>query len=263
MLKKDNFQNGLLWNYENSSLIFGTNDTERFKIAPNGNCFINVPSSYNQSISGYNQKLTLAGTGTGTNWGQFYIYDTTINDLNYVGLIIKADNVNNHCAIQSDKQGSTLQTPLLLNPRGNNVGIGIFNPIERLHVAGNIAATGNITSSFSDNRLKTITSKITNAIDVISHLNGYKYKLNETANKYGFNNKNELVGLMAQEVQEVIPEIITIAPFDIDKNEEGNIISKSGKNYLSIEYDKIIPYLIEAIKELKKENEIIKQKLNY
>jgi hypothetical protein len=263
MLKKDNFQNGLLWNYENSSLIFGTNDTERFKIAPNGNCFINVPSSYNQSISGYNQKLTLAGTGTGTNWGQFYIYDTTINDLNYVGLIIKADNVNNHCAIQSDKQGSSLQTPLLLNPRGNNVGIGIFNPIERLHVAGNIAATGNITSSFSDNRLKTITSKITNAIDVISHLNGYKYKLNETANKYGFNNKNELVGLMAQEVQEVIPEIITIAPFDIDNNEEGNIISKSGNNYLSIEYDKIIPYLIEAIKELKKENEIIKQKLNY
>lgn len=262
MLKKDNLHNGLLWNYENSSLILGTNNIERFKIANNGSCFINVPSNYNQYISGYNQKLTLAGTGTGTNWGQFYIYDTNTNDLNYTGLIIKADNVNNHCTIQSDKQGASIQLPLLLNPRGNNVGIGIYNPIEKLHVAGNIAATGNITSSFSDNRLKTITSKITNAIDVISHLNGYKYTLNETANKYGFNDKNELVGLMAQEVQDVIPEIIRIAPFDMDKNEEGQIISKSGNHYLSIEYDKIIPYLIEAIKELKKENELIKQKLN-
>ena len=268
-IKKDNIQNGIIWNYENANLIFGTNNTERFKIANNGNCFINVPANYNQSINGYNQKLTLAGTSTGTNWGQLFIYDTTVNaDLNYVGLIIKADYQNNHCAIQSDKQGLQIQTPLLLNPRGNNVGIGIYNPVEKLHVSGNIVATGNITSSFSDNRLKTITSKITNAMDVISHLNGYKFILNETANKYGLNdnydnneNEKELIGLMAQEVQEVIPEIVSLAPFDIDKNKDGKLISKSGNNYLSIQYDKIIPYLIEAIKELKAENEIIKRQI--
>ena len=271
ILKKDDLQNGILWNYENSSLIFGTNNNERFKIANNGNCFINVPSSYNQSISGYSQKLTIAGSGVGTNWGQLFIYDTNINDLNYLGLIIKADNVNNHCSIQSDKQGSTVQTPLLLNPRGNNVGIGINNPVETLHVAGNIIATGDITSSFSDSRLKTITTTITNALDVIGKINGYKYKLNDTAISYGFknnnndnnnDNNNELIGLMAQEVQAVIPEIVTLAPFDTDKNKDGKLISKSGNNYLSIQYDKIIPYLIEAIKELKEENKIIKSKLN-
>ena len=263
MIKKDNLQNGVLWNYENSSLTFGTNNVERFKIANNGNCFINVPSTYNHSFNGYGQKLTLAGTGVGTNWGQLYIYDTTVNDLNYLGLIIKADSLNNHCSIQSDKQGLEIQTPLLLNPRGNNVGIGIFNPIETLHVGGNIVATGDITSSFSDNRLKTITTKITNAIDVIGHLNGYKYRLNDTAKQYGLKDNNkELIGLMAQEVQEVIPEIVSLAPFDIDKNKDGEIVSKSGNNYLSIQYDKIIPYLIEAIKELKAENEVIKRKLN-
>jgi len=268
-LKKDNLQNGILWNYENSSLIFGTNNNERFKIANNGNCFINVPSTYNQSISGYNQKLTIAGSGIGTNWGQLFIYDTNINDLNYLGLIFKADNANNHCSIQSDKQGSTIQTPLLLNPRGNNVGIGINNPLEKLHVSGNITATGNITSSFSDKRLKTITSHITNALDVIDNINGYKYKLNHIANCYGLNDNdndndednNDLIGLIAQEVQSVIPEVVSLAPFDREKDKNGKIISKSGYNYLSIQYERIIPYLIEAIKELKEENKKIKEKV--
>ena len=58
---------------------------------------------------------------------------------------------------------------------------------------------------------------------------------------------------MAQEVQEVIPEIVSLAPFDIDKNKDGKLISKSGNNYLSIQYDKIIPYLIEAVKQQQKQ----------
>ena len=68
-----------------------------------------------------------------------------------------------------------------------------------------------------------------------------------------------LGGLNAQEIAKLIPEVVTIAPFDSIINEKGDIVSKSGENYLTINYERIVPYLIEAIKELKKENDDIKK----
>ncbi len=67
-------------------------------------------------------------------------------------------------------------------------------------------------------------------------------------------NEKIMIGLNAQEVQKVIPEIVSIAP--IDMNENGQ--SLSGHKYLTIQYERIIPYLIESIKELKKENDELK-----
>jgi hypothetical protein len=52
-------------------------------------------------------------------------------------------------------------------------------------------------------------------------------------------------GVFAQDVQAVLPEAVRPAPFD---HELGK--SKSGENYLTVKYDKIVPLLIEAIKEL-------------
>jgi len=141
-----------------------------------------------------------------------------------------------------------------------NVGIGVSNPQERLHIQGNLVATGDITSSYSDIRLKTITSKLTNALDVIANINGFKYKPNDIALSYGFENK-EQIGLNAQEVSNYINEIVSLAPFDIDRDENGEIISKSGNNYLTIQYEKLIPYLVEGMKELKKENELLNNRV--
>ena len=132
------------------------------------------------------------------------------------------------------------------------VGIGTYAPKVKLHVYGNIVATGYITSAYSDIRLKTITSPITNALDVINNINGFKYKHNEIAKSFGYSDDDEHIGINAQEVSNFIPEIVSLAPFDIDRNEKGEMFSKSGNNYLTVQYDKIIPYLIEGIKELKK-----------
>jgi len=44
-------------------------------------------------------------------------------------------------------------------------------------------------------------------------------------------------------------------------DEDGEISSKSGNNYLTVQYEKLIPYLIESIKELKQENERINNRL--
>jgi len=154
-----------------------------------------------------------------------------------------------------------------------NMGVGVFNesstppilPLEKLHIMGNIIATGGITSGYSDKRLKIFTSNISNSLDIISNLNGYYYHPNEEALKVGFENEQQ-IGLSAQEVQSVLPEIVKIAPFDMTRDDNGNITSKSGKSYLTICYERLGPIFVEAIKELtgqikelKKENETIKK----
>jgi len=154
-----------------------------------------------------------------------------------------------------------------------NMGVGVFNdsstpsilPVQKLHIMGNIIATGTITSCYSDKRLKTFTSNINNSLDIISNLNGYYYHPNEDALKAGFENEKQ-IGLSAQEVQSVLPEIVKIAPFDMARDDDGNITSKSGKSYLTICYERLGPVFVEAIKELteqikelKEENKTIKK----
>ena len=63
--------------------------------------------------------------------------------------------------------------------------------------------------------------------------------------------------MFAQDVQEVIPEAVKIAPFDRDENGE----SKSGDNYLTVQYEKIIPLLIECIKEQQVQINELKNKI--
>jgi len=130
------------------------------------------------------------------------------------------------------------------------VGIGINNPEEILHVNGNIIASGNILTNYSDIRLKTQIKPLINTLDIIDKISCFKYKPNELAINYGFEDKTQ-IGLNAQEIKNLIPEIVSIAPFDIKKDFNGEIKSKSGNDYLTIQYEKLIPYLIQSIKELK------------
>jgi len=120
-------------------------------------------------------------------------------------------------------------------------------------VGGGITATGNITAYYSDKRLKNILGNIDNPLDKIQKLNGVYYEENELAKSFGYDNDGKQVGLIAQEVEEVLPEIIHLAPFDDDKG-----VSKSGENYMTVQYDRVIPLLVESIKELKKEIEELK-----
>ena len=62
-------------------------------------------------------------------------------------------------------------------------------------------------------------------------------------------NKSEQVGVIAQEVEKVLPQIVVAAPFDIAQDKDGNEYSKSGENYKTVHYEKLIPLLIESIKE--------------
>jgi len=167
--------------------------------------------------------------------------------------------VNCSNIIFNENNLSNIMTTLIKYDSNSNVGIGTNVPAEKLHIIGNILASGTIISSFSDMRLKDVIEPLKNPLEIIQNLNGFKYKTNELGKSYGFEDKIE-IGLNAQEVFRNIPEIVSIAPFDSYKDGD-EIKSKSGENFLSLRYERIIPYLIEAIKELKKENDEIKKLL--
>ena len=168
---------------------------------------------------------------------------------------IYKNNTNNDILI---KTNGTNQ--IIINSLGD-VGIGTTLPALKLHVIGDIAATGTVTASYSDERLKTITSKINNPLKIINNLNGFYYIPNKLANTYGINSTNTEIGLNAQEIQKELPEIVKLAPFDIELK-DGEIISKSGQNYLTVSYERLIPVIIEAIKDLSKEINDIKTIIN-
>ena len=107
---------------------------------------------------------------------------------------------------------------------GGNVGIGGAAGTEKLKVHGDILATGDVTAS-SDRRLKMDIKRIENALDKVCAIGGYTYVMNDKPS----------TGLIAQEVLEVLPEVV----------------HGSEETSYSLAYGNVIGLLVEAIKELK------------
>ena len=171
--------------------------------------------------------------------------------------------------IQSGYNGSTTRYAINLNPLGGNVGVNMgtnTDPSYNLDVngkarvsfslgvgsaapqstIGQIVASDNIIAYFSDARLKENIAPIPDALAKINTLSGVTYNSNDLAESYGYTDRSQQVGVLAQEVKVVMPQVIKPAPFDTDG--EGNSIS--GQNYMTVQYEKLVPLLIEAIKEL-------------
>jgi hypothetical protein len=121
-----------------------------------------------------------------------------------------------------------------------NVGIGMTSPSSKLFVQGDIRATDNITAYFSSDRtLKTNIVKISNALNKVNSLRGVEFdwtdeyiKKNGGEDNY-FMRKHD-VGVIAQEVEAVLPEVVAT-------REDG---------IKAVKYDRIVALLIEAVKDL-------------
>jgi hypothetical protein len=127
------------------------------------------------------------------------------------------------------------------NTRFNSLGVGT----AASNTAGEIRATNNITAYYSDDRLKTRLGTIENALDKVMSLTGFYHEANETAQSLGYTPVRE-VGISAQDVQRVMPEVVAPAPID--------------PQYMTVRYERMVPLLIEAIKELKAEVDLLKSK---
>ena len=132
-------------------------------------------------------------------------------------------------------------------------GIGTSSPAANLHVVGNIVASGNITAYYSDERLKDLKGAIPDALDKVNKLTGYYYTPNALAHSLGVDNTELEVGVSAQEVEEVLPEIVTKSVVGQDE---------FGEDYKTISYEKLTPLLIEAVKELTQKVAYLESKIN-
>ena len=179
--------------------------------------------------------------------GQLLIGNTTGNTLTKATLT----GTDNRITITNGSGSITISAPQDIASSSNvqfgSLGIGT----AASGTAGEIRATNQITSHYSDERLKEDIVEIENALEKVMSLRGVTYKPNSLAESLGYKKQNE-VGVIAQDVEKVLPEAVKPAPFDIMLFENTEI-SKSGQNYKTVQYEKLVPLLIEAIKELNKE----------
>ena len=104
--------------------------------------------------------------------------------------------------------------------------------------ANAFATPGDFTAGYSDMRLKTHLGTIPDALDKVCSLEGFYYERNEKAVELGYTGGERRVGLSAQDVQAVLPEVVKDAPINID----------NGTDYLTVDYERVVPLLVEAIK---------------
>ena len=126
---------------------------------------------------------------------------------------------------------------------------------------GEIRATNAITAYYSDERLKTEVQRIDNALAKVRRLSGVYYVNNDVAKSYGYTSTERQVGYLAGQMKGELPEVVKPAPFDIGQNTDGTEYSISGQNYMTVQYEKVGPLLLEAIKDLADELDLIKEHL--
>lgn len=207
--------------------------TEEMRITSNGNLLLNTTAT---PVSG---GATIVVGNFGTNPGGVELVAASNNG---GGLILPAAAGGIQFYTFTGAAGSETYSAALLSltkPGTNATG--------NLAMSGNITATLEITAYFSDMRLKDNVRPITNAMDKVSAINGVYYNPNQVAEDLLNESRTSTkVGLIAQEVEAVMPQVIRAAPFDI--NPDGT--SKSGEHYKTVQYEKLVPLLVEAIKEL-------------
>ena len=107
---------------------------------------------------------------------------------------------------------------------------------------GTLSVTGDVIAyASSDKKLKSNLILISNPLDRIRKIGGYEFDWNDNQDTYSGHD----VGVVAQEIQEVLPEVIS-------KREDG---------YLAVKYEKIVPLLIEGIKEQQKQIESLEARI--
>jgi hypothetical protein len=122
---------------------------------------------------------------------------------------------------------------------------------------GNLYATGDVTAYYSDSRLKNVHGPIDDPLSKISKINGVYYTYNDVAKELGYTDSRKRIGFLAQEIEQVLPE--TVKPAPVDSNKFGHSIS--GNKYITVDYARVIPLLVEALKEQKKQIEELKKSL--
>jgi hypothetical protein len=170
--------------------------------------------------------------GTGVNGTAAFNGTTHISHFNY--------STTEHTYIRGGKDGANVY----INDVGTlgNVAIGNGTPTEKLHVFGNLRVSGTICNTSgaitacSDVRYKKNFSKIENPLNKVLSLNGLQYDWRVDEFKENNFSKSRQIGFIAQEMEKVFPEMVFT----------------DEKGFKSVDYARLTPVLVEAIKEQQK-----------
>ena len=189
------------------------------------------------NLEGKDFSITLTGdvTGTGTVTNLSNVSFATTVAANSVAL--GTDTTGNYMSDLTQGTGVTItHTP----GEGSNATIAIGQSVATgasptfagLTINGAITATGDITAFYtSDKRHKNNIQLIPNALEKVSKLNGVTWEWNDDVHEV--TKSTPKTGLIAQEVQEVLPEVVKT-------RDDG---------FLALDYSKMMGLLVEAIKE--------------
>ncbi len=264
--------NANVWNWENGYIHFGTNGSERMRISAEGHVGIGTLSpvytlhvvSPHKYTSYFTTDSMMGSTGIPT-------YDGVPAAVkgSYLGT-----GGNDGSGILGTALSSTVTYGVGVTGKGNWYGVAAVGTTGgtggliayangatyaayvsgTLYLNGNFAGTG--TNSYtSDAKLKKNITTITNAMDVIGRINpsSYEFKTGE----FGSMNlpEGKHYGVVAQELQQVLPELVLQNTFrPADKNEKSF-------DYLSVNYNELIPFLIKGMQEQQQTIETLQQRI--
>ena len=228
---------------------FDTQGSERMVIDENGNVGIGVTSPHAPlqfANTSFNKIIVL--NAIRDNYHQFYGFGTNPSTLRY-------QIANENAAHVFYAANSTTSSVELMRIRGNGrVGIGTPSPDQPLTVNGNASKVGGGNwATFSDLRVKENITAYKKGLEAILQISPVRFNYNEKSGYSGDNLTKEYVGVIAQDIEKVLPNTVT----NYDDSEGPSGLSDK-KQFDSSE---ILWTLINAVKELEAKNEQLRQRI--
>ncbi|MEN0060192.1 MAG: tail fiber domain-containing protein [Bdellovibrio sp.] len=234
------------------AVTIGPSDSNDLKLQSGGGTKVTLNSSGQLGVgtTGPTELLEVAGT-TGTSAAYLSLNNISSGSLLGAGIRMKK-NGTSQFGIGVDYNGNgtrnfwfydyvAAKPRMLIDPNGK-MGVGTTSPGQLFQVGASgdsTVAVANAWNTFSDRRLKDIIGPIPQAGSIVDQLTGYYYTW-----KKGEDTSRQ-VGVIAQEVEAVLPELV-----------------KTGSDGIkTVDYPKLSAVLIEALKEVRRENESLKSNL--
>jgi hypothetical protein len=225
---------GIVGTQSNHNLILRTNGTNKVWVKTDGNVGIGSSAPvYSLDVNGQGRFISNSSSRV------LYLVQNATN----AGNIIQFQNEskadigeivyrNNQFYVYSNATSGYI---IYGNPSNNNVGIGYGTTSYKLDVNGDIRATADVIA-YSDARVKENVQTVEDALEKVKLLRGVTYTRKD------IDDKSEKIGVIAQEVLEVLPQVVS-------QDDEGQY---------SVAYGNMVGVLIEAIKEQQKQIDELK-----
>jgi hypothetical protein len=177
----------------------------------------------------------------------------------------------NFAGVQGEYSGTSVNGAGVRGIAINPSSVGVFG-VENTGAgwAGYFNGDVNCAAPFlyynlSDQRLKTNAKVITSAVAKLQQISGYEYDMNTAEYGKYISKQAHRIGVMAQEVEKVFPDLVVekFIPANNTKFSRGenNTEQHDGQKFKAVNYDGLIPVLIEAVKEQQREIEELKAQI--